>query len=137
MKLLCLDLGSKRVGIAISDETCKFSRDLKTVPRKNIIPELKKILETESIKIIILGLPLNMDKTESKKSQEVRNFGKNLEKIFNNINIIFHDERLSSWQARQDLKDFGYKLSQIQELKDQVSAKIILQEFMNSNNSNI
>ncbi len=129
-KLLCLDLG-KKVGIAISDSTWTLARGIKTVNIKDLKIELKKIINQEKICGLVIGLPINMDGTPAKSSEETIQFGEELSKEFNLI-VKFQDERLSSWAARELLHELGYKADKIRALEDQTAAKIILESFLKS-----
>ena len=130
-KLLCLDLGTKKVGLAISDESLKFARDLKTVDRRFLSVELKKILEKERVFGFVVGLPLRKDGSECTASEKLRLTGKELADEFG-LEVYFQDERLSSWDARSYLREMGYKPAKVLELEDQLAAKLILQSFLDS-----
>ena len=97
-RLIGLDLGSKRIGVAICDENQKIATPLKTINKskfEDLINELEDIIKENNIKGIIIGNPINMDGTSGKSSQSAKDFAKNLSKNIT-IPITLWDERLSS-----------------------------------------
>jgi len=130
--LMALDIGTKKIGIATSD-----FHQIITTPQLTIRPTAnedlflkikEQITEFNPIAIII-GLPLNMDESESEMSKYVRNFSKNLDEFLKNYNILLLDERLSSFSAFEILKE-NKKTKKRKELIDQISAAVILQSFI-------
>ncbi len=123
-----LDLGSKKTGIAITDSMGLFARDLKTVFTNDLNAQLKKIIKENSD---LVGLVIGLPKSKSGESEEkIRNFAENLKTEFN-LPIYFEDERLTSWEAREILREQGYNSAKVKELEDQVAAKLILQSYLN------
>ena len=126
-----IDLGSKRVGLAISDKMNMIASPYKTLTFKNeldLLDQLRLIIVDFKVKSIVLGLPLNMNGEDSAQTKKVREF-KSVLSIFN-LPIIFEDERLSSVSAKrslvmQDIKT-GHNKSEI----DKRAAAIILQQFL-------
>ena len=97
-RLIGIDLGSKRIGIGISDEYRKIATPYKTINKTTIddlIKQLKEIISENNIKGIIIGNPINMDGTLGKSSQSVKDIANNLSK-FIDIPICLWDERLST-----------------------------------------
>tara|TARA_E500000075_G_C6862225_1_gene255402 strand:- start:133 stop:546 length:414 start_codon:yes stop_codon:yes gene_type:complete len=131
-----IDLGSKRVGLAISDKLNMIASPYKTLTFKNeqdLLDQLRLIIVDFKVKSIVLGLPLNMNGEDSAQTKKVREF-KSVLSIFN-LPIIFEDERLSSVSAKrslviQDIKT-GHNKSEI----DKRAAAIILQQFLDKNNN--
>ena len=131
-----IDLGSKRVGLAISDKMNMIASPYKTLTFKNeldLLDQLRLIIVDFKVKSIVLGLPLNMNGEDSTQTKKVREF-KSVLSIFN-LPIIFEDERLSSVSAKrslvmQDIKT-GHNKSEI----DKRAAAIILQQFLDKNNN--
>ena len=131
-----IDLGSKRVGLAISDRMNMIASPYKTLTFKNeqdLLDQLRLIIVDFKVKSIVLGLPLNMNGEDSTQTKKVREF-KSVLSIFN-LPIIFEDERLSSVSAKrslvmQDIKT-GHNKSEI----DKRAAAIILQQFLDKNNN--
>lgn len=136
MKLLALDVGDKRVGIATSDELGVGIWPQKTFLRQNPkqdAAKLSEIILEQSPQIIVVGLPFNMDGTEGAQAKKVRQFIKDLEKEFPADlcpSIRWHDERLTSWDAEQRLKDRGLKGKKIKAEVDAMAACLILEDFL-------
>ena len=126
-----IDLGSKRVGLAISDKLNMIASPYKTLTFKNeqdLLDQLRIIIEDFKVEAIVLGLPLNMSGEDSTQTKKVRQF-KSALSIFN-LPIKLEDERLSSVSAKkslvmQDIKT-GHNKSEI----DRTAAAIILQQFL-------
>lgn len=133
---LCLDIGAKKVGIAVSDRTANFARDLKMIPFKRLEDELQNLItEFAEIEALVIGLPLKQGKIIGEAAEKIMKIGHGLEKKFN-LPVYFEDERLTSWDAREILKEMGYKPDKIKELEDQVAAKLILQAFLSRLHNN-
>ncbi|MDX1921378.1 MAG: Holliday junction resolvase RuvX [Candidatus Caenarcaniphilales bacterium] len=126
-RYLGLDLGKKKVGIAISDETGIIARALKTVPKASLVKELNSLKQTYPT---LLGLVVGLPKSKSGKAEkETKAFAQKLQKLCG-LAVYFQDERLTSWDAREILKEQGHKPERIAELEDQMAASLILQSFL-------
>ena len=128
-RLLGIDPGKKRIGLAISDEDKLVSTPLKTIMKKkkfNFIKEIKEIIEENNIKGIVVGNPLNMDGSKGSSSQSSNDFARNLS---NNISIpvTMWDERLSSEGAFKLSSNIEVNTSKKIEKLDQNAASFILQ----------
>ena len=128
-RLLGIDPGKKRIGLAISDEDKLVSTPLKTILKKknfDFIKEIKKIIEENNIQGIIVGNPLNMDGSKGSSSQSSNDFARNLS---NNISIpvTMWDERLSSEGAFKLSANIGVNTSKKIKKLDQNAASFILQ----------
>ena len=128
-RLLGIDPGKKRIGLAISDEDKLISTPLKTILKKkffDLIKEIKEIIEENNIKGIVVGNPLNMDGSKGSSSQSSNDFARNLS---NNISIpvTMWDERLSSEGAFKLSANTGVNTSKKIEKLDQNAASFILQ----------
>ena len=128
-RLLGIDPGKKRVGLAISDEDKLVSTPLKTIVKKNnsdLIEEIKKIIEENNIKGIVVGDPINMDGSKGPSAQSANDFAKYLS---NNISIpvTMWDERLSSEAAFNLSSNLDINTSKKVEKLDQNAASFILQ----------
>ena len=128
-RLLGIDPGKKRIGLAISDEDKLVSTPLKTILKKknfNFIKEIKEIIEENNIKGIVVGNPLNMDGSKGSSSQSSNDFARNLS---NNISIpiTMWDERLSSEGAFKLSANIGVNTSKKIKKLDQNAASFILQ----------
>ncbi len=132
-RILGLDIGTKRIGIAISDPLGISAQPLKAIarkPEKNSIDEIKKICEQYNVCLIIAGIPKNMNGTLGFQAEDVLSY---LELIKNNIsiNIDLQDERLTSRMAEKALIEQKKKPSKKKELIDISSAILILQQYLN------
>ena len=128
-RLLGVDPGKKRVGLAISDEDKLVSTPLKTIIKKNnsdFIKEIRKIIEENNIKGIIVGNPINMDGSRGSSAQSANDFAKHLS---NNVSvpITMWDERLSSEGAFNLSSNLDVNTSKKVEKLDQNAASFILQ----------
>jgi putative Holliday junction resolvase len=131
---LGLDLGEKTLGIALS-QTGIIAQNLKTLFFANhkydkLITPLQEIVFQYQIKIIVLGYPKHMNNDIGIKAKISIDFKKKLENKFEKIKIILWDERLSTLQAIQILKINNKKKSKILQMKDEISAVIILQNYL-------
>ncbi len=127
MKILGIDYGEKRIGLAVSDESQTLARELDILTPKDFFKQLPSIIGNHQISKIVLGWPLNMSGQETKKTLEVKDFKKKLEKLID-IKVEIVDERLSS-QMTESLPG-GHRD------KDSLAAQIILQNYLNKNKHN-
>ena len=126
-KIVAIDFGLKRTGIAITDENQIIASGLKTVDSKDLMTFLKELVVKDIIEAIVVGLP--------KRLNNVLLLKEALEKQFSTIQIHLLDERFTSKMAFQTMIDSGLSKKQRQNkgLIDEISATIILQSFMESN----
>lgn len=134
MKYLGLDLGSKTLGIAVSDKTKTIASVYETIffdenNYDSLYDKIKKIVEKEGIKKIILGLPKNMNNTLGERAEITINFKQNLEKYVS-IPIIFEDERLTSVISNNILIESDMSRKKRKKKVDGLSAVIILQGYL-------
>ncbi len=132
-KILSVDLGKKKVGLAISNTKHTITTPIKNILRNKLFHEnIKKIILEYSVGAILVGLPLNDDKSLNKISQFIVDISKNMDLylIENKINlpIYFWDENFSSFEAETLVRDF-YKGEKI----DKFAAKIFLDDFIREN----
>ena len=137
-KIICLDCGKKKIGIAISDENHKISMPMETLIRnaeffKNII----KIINDYNIGGILVGLPFDEEKKINKMSQSIIDTTKNLDKHLNNyklnIPFFFWDENYTSIEAENLTYKFFKNKKKQKKFLDKFAARIILEDFFNSN----
>lgn len=131
--MLGIDYGEKRIGLALSDPQEKLARRFLTLKNKgcsSTIKELKKIIETEKVEKIVIGIPVGFS-GESEQTRTVKNFISFIEK---NINLPLEtmNEVLTSRMAQENLIKAGMK--NIKEALDQEAARIILQDYLGSKN---
>ncbi|GAB6009680.1 Holliday junction resolvase RuvX [Dysgonomonas reticulitermitis] len=133
-RFLALDYGTKRTGIAVSDTLRIIANGLTTVPTHTLLEFLKSYLAKEDVERIIVGLPKQMNNEYSENMKHIRPFVKKLQATYPNIRIEYYDERFTSALAHKTIIDAGLKKSDRQNkaLVDEVSATIILQDYMES-----
>ena len=127
--LMGLDLGTKTIGVAVSDGMQSVATPLETIKRRKFTQDAERILEIiqdRNIGAIILGLPLNMDGSEGPRVQSTRAFARNLERL-TPLPITFWDERLSTVAAERALLEGDTSRKRRSEVIDHVAASYILQ----------
>jgi len=132
-RILALDYGKKRTGIAITDELQLIASGLTTVPTHEIFHFLKEYVSSEKVEKFIVGEPKQMDNTPSESEGSIIFFMAKLKKEFPQIPIERQDERFTSKMAFQTMIDSGLKKKQRRDkaLVDEISATIILQAYLN------
>ena len=136
-RLIGLDLGSKRIGVSICDEKQLIATPYKTINRnslKNLIAELRLIINENNIKGIIVGNPLNMDGSSGRSAQSVKDTTENIEKNLD-IPICLWDERLSTVGAFNLSSQLDINVSKREKKIDENAAAFILQgalDFLNN-----
>ena len=136
-RLIGLDLGSKRIGVSICNEKQLIATPLKTINKnslKDLIDELRFIIEENDIKGIIVGNPLNMDGSSGRSAQSVKDTTENIEKNLN-IPICLWDERLSTVGAFNLSSQLDINVSKREKKIDENAAAFILQgalDFLNN-----
>lgn len=131
-RLLALDVGDKRIGVAVSDATGLVVRPLETVHRKNMktdVLRIAAIAEQQAAGAVVVGLPRNMDGTEGEQAVKVRSFAKQFQRA-TGLTVHFEDERLSTFTAIERLVERGVKTGQNRDLVDMEAAAIILESFL-------
>ena len=131
-KIVALDFGLKRIGVAITDDFNIIASALDTVSSNNIIPFLNKIVEKNDIKTIVVGQPLQKDYSQSFIEKEILKFIDVLKKNFPNIGLERYDERYTSLMAKKVIIKSGLSKSKRKDksLVDKISATIILQSYL-------
>ncbi len=132
-RILALDFGEKRTGIAVTDELRLIASGLTTVPTKEIITFLKQYLETEKVDVFVVGEPKQMNNTPSESEQYIKPFLLELSKHFPDMSVDRQDERFTSKMAFQTMLDSGLKKKKRKDkgLVDEISATLILQAYLN------
>jgi len=131
-RLVGIDYGRRRTGLAVSDPLGIFASALETVDSTKIIDYLKKYAEKETIQRFVVGYPVNMDGTPSEAQADVDAFLKALGKAFPEVPVTLEDERFTSVLAHRAMIDGGMKAARRKDKKsvDRISAAIILQGYM-------
>ncbi|MBQ6253556.1 MAG: Holliday junction resolvase RuvX [Bacteroidales bacterium] len=135
-RILGIDFGRKRVGVAVSDPLGIFASPLDTVPAAKIIDYLKKYAETESVTRFVVGYPVNMDNKPSEAAADVDIFLKTLSRHFPSVPVTLEDERFTSVLAHRAMIEGGMKAKDRRDKSsvDKISAAIILQSHLDKNN---
>jgi putative Holliday junction resolvase len=130
--ILALDLGEKLVGVAISDERLITTKRLDPLKRSNwkkLLQDLRRLLERFDAKTIVVGLPLRLDGTEGEAAKNVRRLALNLAKSIAQP-VFLQDERLTSFEAMENLKAEGRQTVEFPALIDGEAAATILRDFL-------
>ena len=136
-RILGLDIGDRRIGVALSDITKTIANPLDVVNLghgTDIFAYLKKIIERHDVSAVILGLPKNMDGSIGPQAKKVTDFGEKLKVIFPDKKIDYFDERLSTRQALRTLIEADMSRARRKKVVDKVSAVIILQGYLETLN---
>lgn len=133
-RVLAIDYGEKRTGIAITDPLQIVASGLTTVDTNTLIDFLKNYCSEENVDLFVVGLPKQMNNQPSQSESLIKPFLKKLKSNFPRISIIRIDERFTSKIASRTIIDLGLKKSQRQNklLVDQISATLILQSYLDS-----
>lgn len=131
-RIIGIDYGQKRTGIAISDPLSIFASPLESIPTTNIVQYLKLYSQKEAIEMFVVGYPKRLNNEASDTTQRVDNFIKLLQKHFPNIPVEKEDERLTTIIAQRAMIDGGMKKTDRQQkgVADKISASIILQGYL-------
>jgi putative Holliday junction resolvase len=131
-RLLALDLGEKRVGVAVSDELLITVRPLPYLSRTNwkqLLVAVADLLQSFDAKALVIGLPLNLDGTEGRAAAEARRQAGNFE-LSLKVPVYLQDERLTSREAEEALRASGRTGSDLRRQVDSEAAAIILRDFI-------
>ena len=135
MRYLGLDLGTKSLGLSLSDKTgliASFYKNISYTDENKLIEEIKDIVEKEHVEKLVLGLPKNMDNSLGFAAQRSLNFKKILESA--NVEVILEDERLTTVEAINIMKNNGLKRINEQNKTDVLSAVLILESYLKRQN---
>ena len=131
-RILAIDFGKKRTGLAVTDELQIIASGLTTVATKDLLSFLKEYTTNHNVELFILGKPKQMNNSDSESEKLILPFIKSLEKSIPSVPIIRIDERFTSKMAFQTMIDSGLKKKQRRNkgLVDEISATIILQSYL-------
>lgn len=134
-RVLAIDYGTKRVGLAVTDPMKIIANPLTTVDTPKVFDYLKQYLQTEQVETFVVGKPMRLDGSDTHGTQPTEVFVKKLQEQFPAIPIVRIDERFTSAMALQTMIDMGTKKKDRQNKKnlDQMSAALILQTYMQMN----
>ncbi|WP_136479818.1 Holliday junction resolvase RuvX [Cognatitamlana onchidii] len=131
-RILAIDFGTKRTGLAVTDELQIIASGLTTVLTKDLLKFLVDYIQKERVELFLVGEPKQMDNTASESETHIKPFIEKLEKTFPNIPVVRIDERFTSKMAFQTMIDSGLKKKQRKNkaLIDEISATLILQSYL-------
>lgn len=137
-KVVGIDFGEKRIGIALSDDKQNIALPFKTIETETkprlTAEKLKKTLASYKLKKLVIGLPLHLDGKESPMSIKVRDFAKILEEVFH-LPVDFMDERLTSSYIEKEMKGMDASRKTRAKNVDQLSATLLLQTYLDRQNN--
>ena len=128
-KVMALDIGTKRIGVALSDYLLVLANGHSCIsrqPENKAIEEILKIAKENNVQKIVVGVPLNMDGTQGAQAEDCKNFASNITEY----EIIYEDERLTSETAEENLKEKKIDFRNNKGLVDIESACIILEQYL-------
>lgn len=133
-RVVAIDYGRKRVGLAVTDELKIIGNPLTTVHAKDVMAFLQDYTQRETVERFVVGEPLKMDDSPSEAAEFVEPFVKHLKKVFPGIPVERMDERYTSKMAAQAMVEMGMKKKKRQNKAtiDAISAALILQSYMES-----
>ena len=132
MRILAIDYGKKRTGIAVTDTLQIIAGGLDTVETRDLEPWLTGYMQKEEVETIVVGYPRQMDGDDSENMKRITPFVNRLKKLFPGVNVELYDERFTSVLAHKTKLDsgIGRKARQDKGLVDKISATIILQDYL-------
>ncbi len=135
---MCLDIGDKRIGIAVSDPFNSYALPVQTYNRKNLRTDLEKIaslVKEKCATALVCGLPVNFDGTPSIQTQRANFFIEKLKEILS-VQVYSVDERCTTCEAEDTLIEQGKSREERKKFVDSLAAASILQSFLNDKNKN-
>lgn len=136
-RFLGLDVGDKYIGVSISDTTCTIASNLVTIRRTSnnkAYEEIEGILNDYNIGTVVVGVPINMDGSDTVMSKRIRKFARKLTPKFG-VEVIFQDERFTSIEAERTLIQSNVRRENRKKYIDQLAASIILQTYIDRMNN--
>ncbi|HEV8601256.1 MAG TPA: Holliday junction resolvase RuvX [Patescibacteria group bacterium] len=132
MRILALDWGTKRVGLAVSDEGGKIAFALdKPIDSKGAISEIKQLVQKLEVGLILIGLPKNLKGEEASSAKKLKSFADDLLKAIG-IPLNFIDERFTSVEAGKKLDEQGIREKDQRGIKDNIAAQLMLQQYLDT-----
>ena len=134
-RIMAIDYGKKRTGIAVTDPLQIIATGLTTINSHELIPFLKNYFIADPVQLIIIGLPVNLDESNTHGTAPAKNAVERIKKAFPDLPVKTVDERFTSKLAKSAMLDMGMKKKdrQVKANVDVIAATIILQEYMGNN----
>ena len=129
MRILAVDYGEARIGLAITDPTCKISQPLAVIPAKRALAEIAKIVAEKKVERIVVGLPLNMDGTEGRMAKKAKEFAERLKEAVP-AEVVLWDERLTTFEAETLMLQHSVKAARRKKKIDAIAASLILKSYL-------
>jgi putative holliday junction resolvase len=136
-RILALDLGKRRIGLALSDELGVTAQGLKTLQRTNMredLAHLAKLTSENNVTLILMGNPLHMSGHEGRGTEHAREFGARIQAV-TGIEVQLWDERLTTLQAQRVLRESGVSIEKRAKAIDRLAAVILLESYLDSRQS--
>lgn len=139
MRILCLDYGSKTVGVAVTDPLGLTAQGVEIIKRKSpnklrkTLARIEQLVKEYDAEKIVLGLPLNLDGSEGERVEKTKEFANKI-KARIDIDIEFEDERLTTVEADEILRESNVKPEERDDYIDMVAAVVILEQYLNEKN---
>jgi putative holliday junction resolvase len=133
-RILALDVGNRRIGLAVSDElgiTAQGLRTLERTSKRRDLETLRKIARKYAVGEVVIGKPVHMSGDASRQSEKLEKFARELEQALE-LPIHFYDERLTSWEAHEMLDREGLSREEKKGKVDQIASTLILQGYLES-----
>ncbi|MFT4032630.1 MAG: Holliday junction resolvase RuvX [Siphonobacter sp.] len=136
-RILAIDYGTKRVGLAVTDPLQLIATALDTIHSSQILTYLKEYCQKEAVESFVVGMPTNLDGSDTSNTPHVRGFIRQLRKQFPETPVFEHDERFTSVLAQRAMLSMGTSKKDRRDkgTLDRISATIILQSFLESKNN--
>lgn len=132
-RIIGLDHGSRRIGVAIGDTETGMAFARTAIQRRNLDRDLALVGELctiEEVEQVVIGLPLNMDGSEGLQAEQVRAFGARLSDA--GLEVDYEDERLTTWEAGERLAELGRRARRESGELDSAAARVILQQYLDA-----
>jgi len=137
-RILALDLGQVRIGVAVSDLlgwTARPVAVIKARPTDKAVARIKEFVKQYEVRTVVIGMPYNMDGTEGPQAAWTRRFGQRLARAIKGVTIVYEDERLTTVESDSLLMESGVKSRKRKERRDKIAAALILQSYLESQRS--
>ncbi|MDD2227394.1 MAG: Holliday junction resolvase RuvX [Clostridia bacterium] len=137
-RIMAIDYGEKRIGIALTDLMQIIASPYKVYESINFEVDIQYIcdlINSQQVETIVVGLPLNSVNSKSTLIEKIQKFGYEIANK-TKVNLVFQDERLTSIEANEILKDAGISIKESKKLIDKISACLILESFLNERSEN-
>ena len=137
MRILGIDYGDSRVGIAITDPLCIIAQGLETIKYngndKILLNRLEDIINEYDVDVVVVGMPINLKGEETKRAELTHKFIHKLKCRFPKVSIVAMDERLTTVEAHRTMNDLNIDKRKKKEIVDTISAVYILEKYINMN----